>query len=64
MGKYGDEADKLLSPEFTPVIEQLLSFHPKDRQVMLFSATFPMIVKSFKVINHISIFLSAQKSDD
>ena len=44
-----DEADKLLSPEFTPVIEQLLSFHPADRQVMLFSATFPMIVKSFKV---------------
>jgi ATP-dependent RNA helicase DDX6/DHH1 len=43
-----DEADKLLSPEFTPVIEQLLSFHPKDRQVMLFSATFPMIVKTFK----------------
>lgn len=44
-----DEADKLLSPEFTPVIEQLLSFHPKDRQVMLFSATFPLIVKTFKV---------------
>jgi ATP-dependent RNA helicase DDX6/DHH1 len=43
-----DEADKLLSPEFTPVIEQLLGFHPKDRQVMLFSATFPMIVKTFK----------------
>ncbi len=44
-----DEADKLLSPEFTPVIEELLSFHPKDRQVMLFSATFPVMVKSFKV---------------
>lgn len=44
-----DEADKLLSPEFTPTIEQLLSFHPKERQVMLFSATFPIIVKSFKV---------------
>ncbi|KAL9065439.1 MAG: hypothetical protein Q9157_007475 [Trypethelium eluteriae] len=43
-----DEADKLLSPEFTPVIEQLLGFHPKDRQVMLFSATFPLVVKSFK----------------
>lgn len=43
-----DEADKLLSPEFTPVIEQLLSFCPKDRQVMLFSATFPIVVKSFK----------------
>lgn len=44
-----DEADKLLSPEFTPVIEQLLDFCAKDRQVMLFSATFPMIVKEFKV---------------
>ena len=44
-----DEADKLLSPEFTPTIEQLLGFHPKERQVMLFSATFPTIVKSFKV---------------
>ena len=43
-----DEADKLLSPEFTPVIEQLLNFCPKDRQVMLFSATFPIIVKEFK----------------
>ena len=43
-----DEADKLLSPEFTVVIEQILAFHPKDRQVMLFSATFPMIVKDFK----------------
>jgi ATP-dependent RNA helicase DDX6/DHH1 len=43
-----DEADKLLSPEFTPVIEQLLNFLPKDRQVMLFSATFPLLVKDFK----------------
>ncbi|KAL8277447.1 hypothetical protein RQP46_010169 [Phenoliferia psychrophenolica] len=43
-----DEADKLLSPEFTPVVEQLLSFMPKERQVMLFSATFPIIVKDFK----------------
>ena len=43
-----DEADKLLSPEFTVTIEQLLQFHPKDRQVMLFSATFPIVVKAFK----------------
>lgn len=43
-----DEADKLLSHEFAPVMEQLLSFLPKDRQVMLFSATFPIIVKDFK----------------
>jgi ATP-dependent RNA helicase DDX6/DHH1 len=44
-----DEADKLLSPEFAPVMEQLLDFLPEERQVMLFSATFPMIVKDFKV---------------
>lgn len=43
-----DEADKLLSPEFTPVMEQLLSHLPASRQVMLFSATFPLIVKDFK----------------
>ena len=43
-----DEADKLLSPEFTPVMEQLLGHLPSSRQVMLFSATFPLIVKDFK----------------
>ncbi|KAK0610080.1 P-loop containing nucleoside triphosphate hydrolase protein [Bombardia bombarda] len=49
-----DEADKLLSAEFTPVIEQLLQFHPKDRQVMLFSATFPLSVKDFSDKNMVS----------
>jgi ATP-dependent RNA helicase DDX6/DHH1 len=49
-----DEADKLLSIEFTPVIEQLLQFHPKDRQVMLFSATFPLSVKDFSDKNMVS----------
>jgi ATP-dependent RNA helicase DDX6/DHH1 len=44
-----DEADKLLSPEFTPVIEQLLAFFPKERQILLYSATFPLVVKSFMV---------------
>jgi len=43
-----DEADKLLAPEFSSNIDQLLAFHPKDRQIMLFSATFPVIVKEFK----------------
>eukprot|EP00877_Chromochloris_zofingiensis_P007973 jgi/Chrzof1/3429/Cz12g25040.t1 len=43
-----DEADKLLSPEFQPLIEQLISFLPEDRQIMLFSATFPVTVKQFK----------------
>ncbi|WWD16465.1 hypothetical protein CI109_100891 [Kwoniella shandongensis] len=51
LGKCGiyvmDEADKLLSEEFTPVIEQLLALCPQERQVMLFSATFPWTVKEF-----------------
>uniref|UniRef100_A0A7S3R563 RNA helicase n=1 Tax=Dunaliella tertiolecta TaxID=3047 RepID=A0A7S3R563_DUNTE len=43
-----DEADKLLSPEFEPIIEQLIGFLPRDRQIMLYSATFPVTVKHFK----------------
>jgi len=43
-----DEADKLLSPEFQPLLEQLISMCHKDHQIMLFSATFPVTVKDFK----------------
>lgn len=43
-----DEADKLLSPEFQPVIETLIGKCAKDRQILLFSATFPVTVKGFK----------------
>ena len=42
------QADKLLSPEFQPIIEQLISFAPPDRQICLYSATFPVTVKQFK----------------
>jgi ATP-dependent RNA helicase DDX6/DHH1 len=44
-----DEADKLLSEEFTPVIEQVLALCRQERQIMLFSATFPRTVKAFSV---------------
>mmetsp|Transcript_24336 Transcript_24336/g.70172 ORF Transcript_24336/g.70172 Transcript_24336/m.70172 type:complete len:331 (+) Transcript_24336:123-1115(+) len=43
-----DEADKLLSPEFQPVIEELFRFLPSERQILLYSATFPVTVKQFK----------------
>lgn len=43
-----DEADKLLSPEFQPLVEQIITFLPKERQILLFSATFPVTVKDFK----------------
>jgi ATP-dependent RNA helicase DDX6/DHH1 len=42
-----DEADKLISFDFAPLISQLLSFLPTERQIMLFSATFPIEVKHF-----------------
>jgi ATP-dependent RNA helicase DDX6/DHH1 len=44
-----DEADKLLSDEFMPVIEQVLSLCRRERQIMLFSATFPRTVRQFSV---------------
>uniref|UniRef100_A0A1J3EJU0 RNA helicase n=2 Tax=Noccaea caerulescens TaxID=107243 RepID=A0A1J3EJU0_NOCCA len=43
-----DEADKLLSAEFQPSIEELIHFLPQNRQILMFSATFPVTVKSFK----------------
>lgn len=46
--KSSVQADKLLSQEFQPVIEQLIGLLPADRQIMLFSATFPVTVKQFK----------------
>ncbi|KAK6892410.1 ATP-dependent RNA helicase DHH1 [Candida tropicalis] len=42
-----DEADKMLSREFKGIIEQILEFFPANRQALLFSATFPLAVKSF-----------------
>ncbi|EPS57204.1 hypothetical protein M569_17616, partial [Genlisea aurea] len=43
-----DEADKLLSQEFQPSVEHLISFLPAQRQILMFSATFPVTVKDFK----------------
>jgi ATP-dependent RNA helicase DDX6/DHH1 len=43
-----DEADKLLSPEFQPVLEALIAKTVPNRQILLFSATFPVTVKGFK----------------
>jgi ATP-dependent RNA helicase DDX6/DHH1 len=43
-----DEADKLLSEDFVPVVEQLIRQCHINRQISLFSATFPVTVKDFK----------------
>jgi len=42
-----DEADKLVSEDFQPIIHRLMDYLPKNRQVMLFSATYPTSVGKF-----------------
>jgi ATP-dependent RNA helicase DDX6/DHH1 len=42
-----DEADKLLSQDFQGVLDRLVHFLPEDRQIMLYSATFPRTVETF-----------------
>ncbi|OQV21576.1 ATP-dependent RNA helicase cgh-1 [Hypsibius exemplaris] len=43
-----DEADKLLSYDYEEVLDRLIRHLPRDRQIMLFSATFPAMVENFK----------------
>ncbi|ODM96281.1 putative ATP-dependent RNA helicase me31b [Orchesella cincta] len=42
-----DEADKLLSQDFNKMLDKLISFLPLKRQILLFSATFPVTVEDF-----------------
>ncbi len=42
-----DEADKLLSQDFKGLLDRLISFLPPSRQVLLYSATFPLTVEYF-----------------
>jgi len=42
-----DEADKLLSQDFKNMLDSLISYLPPDRQILLYSATFPCTVDAF-----------------
>lgn len=42
-----DEADKLLSQDFQGMLDHVISKLPQERQIFLFSATFPLTVKNF-----------------
>jgi ATP-dependent RNA helicase DDX6/DHH1 len=42
-----DEADKLLSQDFKGMLDNLIAFLPPNRQVLLYSATFPLTVEHF-----------------
>lgn len=43
------QADKLLSQDFVVMMEEILSFLSKQRQILLYSATFPLSVQKFMV---------------
>ena len=47
-----DEADKLLSQDFKGMLDRLISHLPEQRQILLYSATFPLTVEHFMVIFH------------
>nr|AAK85400.1 RNA helicase p47 [Spisula solidissima] len=51
IGKCGilvlDEADKLLSQDFKGMLDSIISHLPNDRQILLYSATFPLSVEQF-----------------
>ena len=42
-----DEADKLLSQDFNHLLDDVIFHLPQDRQIMLYSATFPLSVDNF-----------------
>jgi ATP-dependent RNA helicase DDX6/DHH1 len=49
-----DEADKLLSEDFITLVDKILSYLPKnqnERQLLLYSATFPASIESFVAAN-------------
>ncbi|XP_045594710.1 ATP-dependent RNA helicase me31b isoform X2 [Procambarus clarkii] len=42
-----DEADKLLSQDFKGMLDRVISYLPPERQILLYSATFPLTVEQF-----------------
>lgn len=44
-----DEADKLLSQDFMGMLDRIIAFLPSKRQILLYSATFPITVEEFMV---------------
>lgn len=42
-----DEADKLLSQDFKGMLDNIIAKLPRDRQILLYSATFPVTVEAF-----------------
>jgi ATP-dependent RNA helicase DDX6/DHH1 len=43
-----DEVDKLLSDDFKIIVAKIIDIMPEDKQVSLFSATYPMAIRGFQ----------------
>lgn len=43
-----DEVDKLLSVDFKSIVARIIEIMPKDKQMLLFSATYPQEIKEFQ----------------
>ncbi|KAG0437311.1 hypothetical protein HPB47_017500 [Ixodes persulcatus] len=55
-----DEAAKLLSQDFKGLLNKVISFLPQDRQILLYSAKFPLTVEQFMLqINESIIFCNS-----
>ena len=42
-----DEVDKLLSDDFQVIVAKIIELMPKEKQISLFSATYPQSIKGF-----------------
>lgn len=49
------QADKLLSQDFVQIMEDIILTLPKNRQILLYSATFPLSVQKFMVSGDVSL---------
>lgn len=47
MVKFIVQADKLLSQDFKGMLDRVISYLPSERQILLYSATFPLTVEQF-----------------
>ena len=48
------QADKLLSQDFKGMLDSIINHLPNDRQILLYSATFPLTVEQF-MVSHKSV---------